>query len=234
MSADHGVPAMKQLIVNADDFGRSEGVNRGIVEAHERGIVTSASLMVRFPDAVAAAEYARSGSLGVGLHVDLSEWTHRDGEWMPVYERIDAEDAEAVEHEVRGQLEVFRRLLRREPTHVDSHHHVHRDEPARSIVCAVGAELGVPVRHFGAVRYIGDFYGQERAARPYPEGITVETLLRLLRELPAGVSELGCHPGHVEGLESTYLHEREVELRTLCDPVVRAACEAGEIELRTF
>ena len=39
------------LVVNADDFGQSEGVNRGIIEAHTNGIVTSASLMVRWPAA---------------------------------------------------------------------------------------------------------------------------------------------------------------------------------------
>ena len=41
----------RAVIVNADDFGQSAGINRGIVEAHERGIVTSASLMVRWPAA---------------------------------------------------------------------------------------------------------------------------------------------------------------------------------------
>ena len=45
-----------RLIVNADDFGLCAGVNQGIIEAHERGIVTSASLMVRYPAAEAAAE----------------------------------------------------------------------------------------------------------------------------------------------------------------------------------
>lgn len=47
------------LIVNADDFGQSPGVNRGIIEAHEHGIVTSASLMVRWPAATEAAAYGR-------------------------------------------------------------------------------------------------------------------------------------------------------------------------------
>ena len=40
---------MKYLVVNADDFGVCAGVNRGIVEAHRRGIVSSASLMVEMP-----------------------------------------------------------------------------------------------------------------------------------------------------------------------------------------
>ena len=53
--------AERRLIMNADDFGISPGVNAGIIEAHERGIVTSASLMVRWPDAVAAANLGQIG-----------------------------------------------------------------------------------------------------------------------------------------------------------------------------
>lgn len=45
----------RHLVVNADDFGLSPGVNRGVIEAHEAGIVTSASLMVRWPGAAEAA-----------------------------------------------------------------------------------------------------------------------------------------------------------------------------------
>ena len=48
------------LIVNADDFGQSPGVNAGVIEAHERGIVTSASMMVCWPAAAGAADYARA------------------------------------------------------------------------------------------------------------------------------------------------------------------------------
>jgi predicted glycoside hydrolase/deacetylase ChbG (UPF0249 family) len=46
----------KYLIVNADDFGQSAGINRGIIAAHEQGMVTSASLMVRWPAAHEAAD----------------------------------------------------------------------------------------------------------------------------------------------------------------------------------
>ena len=47
--------ANKKLIVNADDFGQSPGINKGIIKAREKGIVTSASLLVRYPAAVEAA-----------------------------------------------------------------------------------------------------------------------------------------------------------------------------------
>src|SRR6185503_13954375 len=83
------VPLMQErsLIVNADDFGLSPGVNAGVARTHEQGILTSASLMVRRPAAAAAAEYAQgTPALGVGLHVDLGEWARIDGEWKAVYE----------------------------------------------------------------------------------------------------------------------------------------------------
>ena len=77
------MPAKRYLIVNADDFGLSAGVNRGVIEAHERGIVTSASLMVRPPAAAEAAADARAyPELSLGLHVDLGEWSYREGEWV--------------------------------------------------------------------------------------------------------------------------------------------------------
>ena len=76
------------LIVNADDFGRSRGVNRGVIRAHEEGIVTSATLMVRWPDAREAADYARDRTLSVGLHLDLGEWIYQDGEWRARYDVV--------------------------------------------------------------------------------------------------------------------------------------------------
>ena len=64
----------KKLIVNADDLGFTEGVNRGIAEAHSNGIVTSASLMANGMAFEAAVELARSTpTLGVGVHLNLSD-----------------------------------------------------------------------------------------------------------------------------------------------------------------
>src|SRR5947209_9014160 len=147
------------LIVNADDFGMSPGVNKGIIEAHERGVVTSASLMVRWPAAVAAAAYARSHpQLAVGLHVDLGESAYRGETWERIYEVVAADDRDAVAAEVARQFNAFQRLVGRGPTHLDSHQHVHRDEPLRSLLTALARDLGVPLRLFDSrVRYCGEF-----------------------------------------------------------------------------
>src|ERR1700751_3171264 len=69
-----GRPDVKNLIVNADDLGWTEGVNRGILEAHRNGIVTSASLLANgasFADGIDGAKSTRG--LGVGVHLNLSD-----------------------------------------------------------------------------------------------------------------------------------------------------------------
>ena len=227
---------VRSLIVNADDFGLSEGVNRGVVEAHERGIVTSASLMVRARAAEGAADYGRRRpELSVGLHLDLGEWVYRDDAWRTVYEVVALRDAAALAEETFRQLAVFRSLLGRDPTHIDTHQHVHREDPLRSLLRDVSNLLAVPVRELTpSVRYCGRFYGQDGRGRPYPDAIGVESLIAILASLPAGVTELGCHPALGLDFESPYGAERELECGALCDPRVRAALERESIELRSF
>jgi len=226
----------RRLIVNADDFGQSEGITRGVIQAHEEGIVTSASVMVLWPAAVTAAAYSRTqGSLSTGLHVDLGEWIWRDGVWACRYQRVDLEDTLAVEREVRAQLERCRDLLGRNPTHLDSHQHVHKREPVRSALTQIANELGVPLRHVTpGIRYHGDFYGQTATGEPLPESITVDTLVWSLVNLEPGVTELACHPGYAEDLDTFYQTERSVELRTLCADEVRAVLADQHIELTSF
>jgi predicted glycoside hydrolase/deacetylase ChbG (UPF0249 family) len=226
----------KQLIVNADDFGQSAGINRGIIEAHEHGIVTSASLMVRWPGAAQAASYAQAHpELSVGLHLDLGEWAYRHGEWVRLYQLVDESDAAAVAREVEAQLAAFHSLMGRDPTHLDSHQHSHRQEPARSVVLVTAKELGFPVRSFSErICYCGDFYGQTDEGLPHPEGVGVENLLRILKSLSPGCTELACHPGYGCEMDTMYGVEREQEIKTLCDPSVLKAVTDMCIELIAF
>jgi predicted glycoside hydrolase/deacetylase ChbG (UPF0249 family) len=221
-----------RLIVNADDFGHSPGVDAGVIEAHERGIVTSASLMVTRPNASEAAAYARSSPrLAVGLHIDLGEWRYAAGRWHS----DDAVPAERLAAEIAAQLAAFRELIGADPTHLDSHQHVHLREPARELLTALAARLGVPLRGLDpAVRYEGRFFGQSKTGEPLAHLIAVGALLELVAALPAGTTELGCHPGKGDIPGSSYSREREHEVRALCDPSVRAAIEGAGIALISF
>src|SRR5258707_15381680 len=109
--------AGKYLIVNADDFGLSEGVNKGIIETHERGIVTSASLMVHGAAVENAIEQSRAHpQLALGLHIDLGEWFFQNGSWLPLYERARVDDPSSVKEEIERQFEKFCGLVGRNPT----------------------------------------------------------------------------------------------------------------------
>lgn len=229
-------PSTRRLIVNADDFGQSAGVNAGIARAHEHGILTSASLMVRWPCAEEAVAYAREHTrLSVGLHIDLGEWVCTGGEWTERYGVVDTGDAAATAAEILRQLEAFRRLVGGDPTHLDSHQHVHCSPPAERVVRELGAALGIPVRQRSdRVRYVGDFYGQGSKGEPLTEMISVAALSRLLRSLEAGTTELGCHPGLLGDAGGMYAAERDIEVATLCDPAIRHVVLDEGIELISF
>ena len=133
---------MRRLIVNADDFGLTTGINRAIVEAHENGIVSSATLMAnaaKFDEAAAHAQ--RSPQLGVGCHVMLVDGTPlrdpatlptlaRDGQFASQLSGVALRawtgriSSSEVEHEVAAQLGKLREAGIA-VTHVDTHKHTH-------------------------------------------------------------------------------------------------------------
>jgi predicted glycoside hydrolase/deacetylase ChbG (UPF0249 family) len=192
--------------------------------------------MVRQPAASEAAGYGKERcELSVGLHLDLGEWVWRSGEWQQAYAVVALDDPDAVLAEVGRQLEAFRQLMCCEPTHIDSHQHVHRQEPVLSITRALAAQLGVPLRDFAPrPRYAGGFYGLGAKNAPFPEGITCGNLIGTFSMLPAGVTEMGCHPGLDEELDSAYRDQRLIEVSTLCAPRVRSALQELEIDLISF
>ena len=218
----------KHLIVNADDFGASTGVNRGIVECHTRGIVTSASLMVTgraVHDAVARSR--DHPGLSLGLHWDV---------WGEDEFDFDIRNLPAVGAAFRRQVDEFHRLVGRMPTHVDSHRHAHRGEPVRALFRELVGALGIPLRGEGEVRLVGGFYAQWEWLVTNLDYVSIPALQRLLRnEVGAGWTEFSCHPGYVSpDFTSVYLAEREAEVRTLTDPVIRETIDAVGIRLVSY
>jgi predicted glycoside hydrolase/deacetylase ChbG (UPF0249 family) len=129
----------------------------------------------------------------------------------------------------------FRELTGRPPTHLDSHHNLHRNPRLLPYFLEVADRYGLPLREHSPVRYLSRFYGQW-GGETHLEQISVQGLIDLVEtEISAGVTELSCHPGYCDPqLRSSYRMEREVELRTLCDPAVRAFLSARQIRLVNF
>ena len=219
---------MKYLIVNADDFGASVGVNRGIVHGHTHGIVTSTSLMVTGRAAREAIAMSRDHpALAIGLHWDV---------WGEDEREFDIDDIQAVRDEFHRQLDAFDRLLGRLPTHVDSHRHAHREKHVMPVFRELVEPLGVPLRDDGQVRYVSHFYAQWEWMVTNLEYVSVPFLQRLMRdEVGDGWTEFSCHPGYVTpDYEAVYLAEREAELLTLTDPDVRKTIDELDIHLVSY
>jgi predicted glycoside hydrolase/deacetylase ChbG (UPF0249 family) len=219
---------VRYLVINADDFGACSGVNRGIIEAHRKGVVTSASLMVAMPGSEEAARLAREcPALSIGLHVSLPDAQNGSA--------VDTPDPGACRAALDAQLTRFRKLLDRWPTHLDSHHHIHTRPGLLPHFRELAERCRIPLRECSEVRYCSRFFGQW-AGECHPELVSVSGFIRLLEtEAGDGVTEFNCHPGCPDpALVSSYAIERELELRTLCDRRVRRFIERSGIALVGF
>ena len=123
----------------------------------------------------------------------------------------------------------------RDPTHVDSHHHVHARGARIATFAKLVEPLGVPLRLAGQVRYIGGFYAHTRADVSNIRFVSPEYLLHVVaNEAFEGFNELGCHPALQGDFDSSYRYEREVELATLTEPGLREELDQLGVQLASF
>jgi len=245
-----------QLIVTADDFNLSEGVNRGILEAHHHGIVTETSLLVNPGDLQRAATMlAAAPRLGVGLHLNITRGCPvappgavagllgQDGQFLGAPQALPAQlRSAAVEAEFQAQLDAFIQAFECLPQHLDTHHHVHQHALVLEVLLDLAAALQLPVRSLDApmraamtarglaspAHFLGDA-GDE----PY---WTVTRLLSAIQALQPGVTEIMCHPGYFDDAiaYSRYGRQRDVERQTLCSPEMATKLRQEGIQLVTY
>lgn len=245
----------RRLIVNADDLGRTPGINEGIFEAHRSGVVSSATLMVNATAARAAATQAgKHPQLGVGLHLALTGGRPSlspecvpslvDGRGLlPRHiDGLEGADGTQVLAEARAQVERFEEFMGRPPTHIDTHHHAHTLPVVFDALVTVAREIGCPVRSVsGQMRtrlaalglattdsFIDAFFGDQ--AR-------LNVLLHILEGVGPGVTELMCHPAVVDDelrQNSSYADDRDRERDVLTDAAAREALAGHRIELIHF
>ena len=242
----------RRLIVNADDFGLTRGVSAGILTAHRHGIVTSTTVLVTADVDRGELAAARDAGLGMGLHVNLTlgrpltnarSLVDASGRFVRDARRAAQRAAvKDVEREVGAQIDKFLTLVRRGPTHLDTHHHVGLHEPVTGVVLAAAKRLGVPVRsqnggararaRAAGLRTPDHFFGESGPGAYW----TLATTLERLRDLPPGASEFMAHPGVFdEALAfSRYARQRETELVGVGTAAARSAAMALGITLCDF
>ncbi|MBI3330179.1 MAG: ChbG/HpnK family deacetylase [Nitrospinae bacterium] len=246
----------RQLIVTADDFNLSEGVSRGIIEAHRYGIVTETSVLVNLGDLRRAWELlAAAPLLGVGLHLNLTRGRPlaprsavakiigKDGHFLGSPQALPPLiEGASVREEFQAQLETFLQAFGRLPLHLDTHHHIHQHPVVLESLLDLATPLKLPVRGLDvhmrlAIRGRGLWTPQEFlgdvAEAPY---WTVARLVAAIRELRPGLTELMCHPGYFDDAiaYSRYGRQREVERAALCDPTVTSAGQDMGVQLVTY
>ena len=134
-----------------------------------------------------------------------------------------------------GNLNLFYELMGRNPTHIDSHQHVHQRESIIPIVSEIADRLNITLRgESQKVNYCGSFYGQSNDGSTFRDAISVANLKKIISKLPEGITELACHPGLMNNLKTMYKIERSIEVKTLCNKSVKEKITNLKIKLCSF
>ncbi|GAB2024455.1 carbohydrate deacetylase [Lactovum odontotermitis] len=185
---------MKKIIINADDFGYSSGVNQGILKAFKEGLLSSTTLMANMPKRDEAIRLAKENPrLGVGVHLVLTCG-------KPVTAGTTLTDASGEFYRLGGYSEARKRMSEDEIfgewsaqidylldngialTHLDSHHHVHAFPENGEIVRALAQKYRLPFRNADGL--------DERMELPYQNGVR-------------GFADLMNHPA-IRSMEKSY------------------------------
>ena len=238
---------MKQLIVNADDFGLTEGVNRGIVEAHADGIVTSTTILANGAAFEAAVAMSRKlPSLAIGVHLNLTQGPpvappesvqaliDARGElhlspsqlWRAIAMR--RVPALQIETELRAQVKkVLAAGLT--PTHLDGHMHVHLFPVVSDAAIQIAGEFGMRAVRcpLERTRLKGLGKGLEEIKR----GGIAFSVSQLARRLRSKLEKAGlAYPSHFFGTRQTGSLDRESLLEileSLPDGTSELCCHPG-------
>ncbi|WP_195266036.1 MULTISPECIES: chitin disaccharide deacetylase [unclassified Clostridium] len=239
-----------KLIINADDFGFSRGVNYGIIDAYRNGVVRSTSIMAGMPGFDHAVELLEEcPNLGCGVHLTLSAYkpvldSHKTivDENGFFYKRINPDedvegfDLEEIYKEFCAQIEkVKSRGI--EITHLDSHHHVHTFEFLKPVMEKLLEKYNLPIRgglcyeldYDKIIPYDGLFYN---------ETVNIDAFKQLKSKLEKyEILETMSHPAYVDSFimeTSSYNIKRAEELKILTSKELKELIESMGIELCNY
>lgn len=271
---------MKRLIVSGDDFGLHPLINQGIVEAHQHGILTSTSIVAcgqAFEDAVNLAK--QNPKLGVGVHLTFVEENpvlnpseipslmasqgRFPASWKGFLTRFLTGRIRKEELQRETEAQIAKAVdAGIQPTHVDSHQHLHMWPRVWEIIVPVLKKFKVPAIRMVMHEVISDHRGWKSRGLEYlsrrllprvqqtgmwcPDHvagtslgghITSEIVDKLLNHLPKSTTELICHPGKSnQELDGRYNwgYNWEEELAALTSPTISAKIAERSIQLCRF
>jgi predicted glycoside hydrolase/deacetylase ChbG (UPF0249 family) len=258
---------LKRLIVNADDFGFTRDVNAGIVKAHTNGILTATTLMATgtaFDDAVRLAR--ENPTLDIGVHLVLVGSPGFPATVAQLIQAVALRRIPIYAELVQQVNRILAAGI--QPSHLDAHKHTHLLPPVLDAAARISEEYRIPwvrrpfdfpVQADGvgpAKRMISKGFGMMRSRfhrvlsqhhckmTDHFAGFQItgnydsEELVRLIRQLPEGLTEFMCHPGFcTEELRSTQTRlkdSRERELGALTSALVKKALDEEHIILADY
>lgn len=251
---------IRQLIVNADDFGFTRDVNAGIVHCHTHGILCATTLMANgdaFEDAVRLAR--ETPTLDIGCHLVLIQGASLvtgnalPATWKALLRALATAKLD-IDAELRAQIQKIV-TAGIQPTHLDTHKHSHVHPAVFKALLRLAGEFGIPFVRLPfdtgwlPVRPLNLLYRRRlsqsglRATDHFTgflltDTLSVETLSEALGRLPSGSIEFMCHPGYLgdelRRAPSRLKEERVRQLEALTSPAVRARLADLQIQLTNY
>ena len=222
------------LIITADDYGVTEGVSRGIIEAIEGGMVKCVSVLMNYVTADDIIQLGKAvterDEVGVGLHINLTE-----GKSLTTRRTFDSSllnDLDFVRREMEAQVAAFKETFG-EIDHINFHQHIHYDLRVMEQYLSISSIADFPVRFVNKTmrailidhkRKVVDRFVNVFPLNAEPESFEshLEVSLSELLASPNCVTEWMVHPGYscrdLEELAPNYCIRREEELRLLTRP----------------
>jgi hypothetical protein len=235
----------RRLIVNADDYGRSPGISRGILEAHRDGIVTSTTVMINQPGIEAhlqaALEYP---ALGLGQHLVFTQGcpvlphrsvpslVNRRGVFLDhhtLWAQPERVSLEQLELELTAQIERFTAQAGRPPDHLDCHHFVHLHPPFFRIYVDLASHFNLPLRlPIPLETEVGRAAERLVFLEDFPEDVVRDLIVTNSAQIKARNL---VHPAHFIatffGKETLHLDHLFQLLETLPDETSELMCHPG-------
>jgi len=246
---------MIKIIINADDFGQTPGVSKGIVKAINEGIVTSTSAMMCKAGSIENfKKFAPEIEGKIGLHLqltggipcsepnDVPSLINENGKFPSTWRDLKNPMPGEVLKEWTAQMD---RLLNLgiKPTHIDTHHNVHLDPLLAPIYIKIAQKFDVAARsgHERMTAYLKkshvpctDYFEMGWFDGDLTEGRFIGLIQDNIKVMKDGETlEIMCHPGFVdEELKnsSRYVEQREQELEVLCSASLRAKLEELDVK----